>query len=122
MEQALWKAEKESEVILMGDLNMRLQEPCEEQEEELATVVAACGLEYMTTYLIPKIRYRGDGRWIFRMIREDWQMIGRRDYIRFTNRQHFFNVGVSEAWMSTYHLIVLAVGGSLRLDTYPNPA
>ena len=58
VEQALWKAAKGTEVILLGDLNVRLQEPHEAQEEELAMVVAACGLKDMTSHFIPRRRYR----------------------------------------------------------------
>ena len=47
-EKALGKAAKGTEVILLGDINVRLREPSDTREEEPATVVAACGLEDMT--------------------------------------------------------------------------
>ena len=45
IEQLLGHVVKGVEVIPMGDLNIRLQETRDMQEEELAMVVADCGLE-----------------------------------------------------------------------------
>ena len=41
---------------------MRLQEPRDAWEEELAMVVVACGLEDITAHFMPMSRYLGDGR------------------------------------------------------------
>ena len=67
VKQALGNTSKGVEVILMVDLNMRLQEPRDAWEEELLTVVAFCGLDEMTEDFMPRRRYRGDGRWTWRM-------------------------------------------------------
>ena len=56
MEEALGKSAKGVDIMLLGDLNVRLQEP------RNATVVAACGLEDMTDHFLPRRRYRGGGR------------------------------------------------------------
>ena len=50
------------EVILLGDINVRLQEPCGVKEEELAMVVGACDLQDTTANFMPISRYRGYGR------------------------------------------------------------
>ena len=71
MYQALGNAPMGVEVILMINLNARTREPCDTQEEELATVVVDCGLEDMTANFIPRRRYRGDGLWTWQKRRED---------------------------------------------------
>ena len=107
--EALGKAAKGVEVLLLGDLNVRLQEPRDTQEEELATVVAACGLVDMKLHFMLRRRYRGDGRCTWMMRREDRQVTGRGGYILCTNRHNFFNARIREARMNTYHRMVLAV-------------
>ena len=54
MEQALGRAVKGVEVILLGDLSVRLGETRDAQEEELAPVVANCGLEDMMDHYMPR--------------------------------------------------------------------
>ena len=88
---------------------MRLRELHNTREEELATLVEACGLGYMTAHSIPRRRYRGDGRWTWRKRRGDRQVMGMGDCILCTNRQKFLNEGIREARMSTDHWIVLEV-------------
>ena len=108
-------------IILLGNLNIRLREACDEQEGELATVVADCGLEDMTDHFIPSRRYRGDGRWTWRMRREGRQVTGRGEYVLSTSRHTFFNAGVRETRMHTDHQMVLAVlrgEGAQRNGTY----
>ena len=81
MDQTLGQAAKGVEVILLGELNIGLREPCNTQEEELETVVADCGLEYIIDHFMPRMRYRGDGRWTWRMRREDRQVTGKGEYV-----------------------------------------
>ena len=57
------QAEKVEDIILMGDLNISLQEVHDAWEEELATMVEDYRLEYMTDHYMPRRRYRGDGCW-----------------------------------------------------------
>ena len=78
MEQELGQAAKGVEFILLVDLNVRLVELRDAREEELVTVVADCGLEYITDHFIPRRSYRGDRRWTWRMRRDDQQVTGRR--------------------------------------------
>ena len=68
---------KVAEVILISDFNVRLQKQCDAQEEELATVMAACGLEDKIAHFMPRRRYRGNSRWKWRMRREERQVTGR---------------------------------------------
>ena len=109
VEQALGNAVKGIDVILLVDLNVRLREPCNTWEEELATVVTECGLEYMTSHFMPRKRYIGDGRWTWQMRREDRQVTEQGDYVLGTSRHTFFNAGVREAQLHTYHRMFLAV-------------
>ena len=56
--QEIGNEPKVVEVILMGNLNIRLQEPCDAREEELVTVVVECGLEDMTAHFMPRRSYK----------------------------------------------------------------
>ena len=67
MDQALRAAPKGVEMILMGDLNVRLGDPCDECEEDLVTALVERGLVNMTYHFMPQRRYRGAGRWTFCM-------------------------------------------------------
>ena len=109
VDQELSQAAKGVEVILLDDLNVRLREPCNTWEEELATVVTECGLEYMTSHFMPRKRYIGDGRWTWQMRREDRQVTEQGDYVLGTSRHTFFNAGVREARIHTEQRMVLAV-------------
>ena len=109
VEHALGNAEKGVELILLIGLNVRLQELRYVREEELATVVAACGLEDMTAHFMPRRRYIGGGRWTWRMRREDRKVKGWGEYILYTSRHKFFNVGIGEAQMNIDHRMFLAV-------------
>ena len=62
VEKSLGQASKGVEVILMGNLNVRLQELSDVREEELMPMVLDCGLEDMTAQFMPRMRYRGDRR------------------------------------------------------------
>ena len=106
---------------MLGDISVRLQELRNTQEEELVTVVAASGMVDTTENFMSRRKYRGNVRWKWRMRREDWQVTGRGEYILGTNRHHFFNTGIGEAWMNTDHQMVLAVlqgEGSQRSSEY----
>ena len=107
--QALENSAKGAEVILISDFNVRLQEQCDAREEELATVMAACGLEDTIAHFMPRRRYIGGGRWTWRMRREDRKVKGWGEYILYTSRHKFFNVGIGEAQMNIDHRMFLAV-------------
>ena len=52
VDQALKAAPKGVELILLGDLNARLREPCDEREEELIISLADHGLIDITEHCI----------------------------------------------------------------------
>ena len=76
VEEALIQAAKGVDIILLEYINVRIKEPLDARGEELTTVVAACGLEYMTDNLFPRRRYRGSESWTWRMHREGLQVKG----------------------------------------------
>ena len=53
--QALRVAPKELEVFFLGDLNVRLRNPCDEREEdpEMAMAMADCGLVDIKEHFLP---------------------------------------------------------------------
>ena len=53
VEQVLKEATKGLEVILMGELNVRLRDPCDECEEDLETALADRGLVSMIYHFMP---------------------------------------------------------------------
>ena len=59
--QAFGKAPKGMEVILMGDLNVRLRESRDAREDEIGTAMANSRLGDVTDHFIPRRRYRGTG-------------------------------------------------------------
>ena len=58
VEQTLGREENGVEIKILGDLNVRLQEPLDAREEELATVLENSGLEEMTDHFRPKQQYQ----------------------------------------------------------------
>ena len=56
VEQAMVELPRVVEIILLGDLNVRLREPHDAQEEELVTMVADCRLVDMTYQFLPRRR------------------------------------------------------------------
>ena len=58
VEQLLTENPKWVETILMGDLNERLEEPCDKREEDLTTSLADHGLEDISRYFTSRRRYR----------------------------------------------------------------
>ena len=69
METEIGWESKGVEIILMDDLNVRLPEPRDTQEEELSTVVAYCGLEDIIDHFMSRRKYRVDRSWTWRMRR-----------------------------------------------------
>ena len=59
VEQALIAAPKGVEVILLVYLHVRLQEPHDKREEELATVLADRGVVDMIAHFLSRHRYGG---------------------------------------------------------------
>ena len=54
IKQALEEAPKGMEVILLGDLSVRLREPRDAKEDDLATALADSGLGDMTAHFMPR--------------------------------------------------------------------
>ena len=69
MEQALKAAPKGLEMILMGNLNVRLRDPNDKHEEELATALADRGLFSITYHAMPQWRYMVSESWTWSMQR-----------------------------------------------------
>ena len=59
IEQALELAPKLMEVILLGDLNIRLREPRDNREDELPPTLAGNGLGDVTAHFTPRRWYIG---------------------------------------------------------------
>ena len=84
------------EIILMGDLNVRLKGPCDKHEEDLATALANRGLFSMTDHAMPQRRYRGSESWTWSMKREGRQVTWRGGYVLSTDRCNFTKTGMRE--------------------------
>ena len=94
VEEALIAAPKELEIILMGDLNVRLRYPCDKREKDLETVLADRGLVSITDHFMPRRRYRGAGIWSWSMQQEVRQVTGKGSYFLSMDRCNFTNVGL----------------------------
>ena len=57
------------DIILLGELNVRLREPRDAQEEEIVMVVADCILEEMIDHFMPRQKYIRDRRCTWRIHR-----------------------------------------------------
>ena len=57
MEQGLKASPTGLDFILMGELNVRLYNPCDEREEDLATALADQGLVNMTDHFLSRQQY-----------------------------------------------------------------
>ena len=109
IKQALDEAPKGMDIILLGDLNIRLRELRDSREYELATVLADSRMGDMTAHFMSRWRYRGTESWMWQMRREGRQVTGRGDYIIITDRDNVVNAREIEARLHTYHQMVLAV-------------
>ena len=81
-------------MILMGDLNARLGDPCDKHEEELATALVDRGLVNMTDHFLPRRKYQGAGSWAWSLQREEQRLTGRGDYILSIYRIIFIRAGL----------------------------
>ena len=121
VKQVLRAASKGLDMILMGDLNARLGDPCDEREEDLATALADRGLVNMTDHLFPRRNYRGSGSWAWSTQREGRRVTGRGDYTLSTDRISFTNAGLRETHFVTDQRMTLTVlqgEGVLRNRSY----
>ena len=109
IKQVLEMVPKGMEVILLGDLNIRLREPREDREDELATALAGIGLMDVAAHFTPRRRYRGTGNWTWKMRQEGSMVTGRGDCILSSDRYDFAKAGVQEARLHMDHRMVLVV-------------
>ena len=58
------------EVIMLEDLNVRLREPWDDREDDLATALAGIGLTDVTAHFTPKRQCQGKENWTRQMRRE----------------------------------------------------
>ena len=63
IEQVLELAPKVMEVILLGDINVRLREPRNYREDDLVTALARSVLTGVKANFTPIQRYRGNDNW-----------------------------------------------------------
>ena len=61
--QALECALKGMEKLLVGDLNACLENPRDQWEEQLATVLVVHGLTDQARHFVPIQKYRSEGNW-----------------------------------------------------------
>ena len=94
VEQAIREAPKGLDMILMGDLDMRLGEPGDERKEDLATELVDQGLVNMKDHFFPRRHYRRAGIWIWSMQEKRWRVTGRGDYILSIDKHRFTNAGM----------------------------
>ena len=97
------------EVIILGDLNVRLRELQDARGDELAAALADSGLGDVIAHFITRWQYRGKVNWTWQMRQEGRQVTGRGDYILRSDRNSFVNLGVREARLHTDHQIILPV-------------
>ena len=67
IEQALEAAPKVMDAILLVDRNVKMREPQDDREDELATILAGSGLTDVTAHFMPRRRYRGTENWTCQM-------------------------------------------------------
>ena len=79
VEQALELTPKGMELILLGDIRARFQEPENAREEYLATELAERGLVKMTSHFMPRRRYRKAVHCMWQMRQEGRQGMVRGD-------------------------------------------
>ena len=95
--------------LLVGDLNACMDNPRDQREEYLATVLSGYGLTYHTQHFVPRRRYRAEENWMWRMWTEGIPILGRGEYILGTTQQDFSMVGIREPRMPTEHQMVLRI-------------
>ena len=95
------------EMLLVGDLKFRLEQPHDRCKEELATIIATNSLEEKTCHFIPRHHYRLAKGWACRMCRDGIPVTGRGGYILGSELRDFYNVRVIEHHVSTDHWVLL---------------
>ena len=63
--------------LLVGNLNACLENPVDQREEHLATVLLVHGLTYQARHFVTRRRYRAEGNWTWRMWIEGRLILGR---------------------------------------------
>ena len=108
MEQDISRGLVGVEMLLVGDLNARLEQPRNQQEEDMATTIEKYRIVDQSLHFIQRQRYIGKGGWSWRMCRDGIPITGRGDYILGTECRDFYNVCIKEPRVSTDHWMILA--------------
>ena len=109
IKQMLEVAPKGIEIILLGDLNIRLRKLRDDRENELSSALAGRGLGDMTSHFTPRLWYQGTGCWNWK-IRWDVRLVtGRCYYILISDMNKIFKAGVWKERIFTDHRMVLVV-------------
>ena len=93
--------------MLVDNHNACLENPRDQKEEQLVTVLSRHGLTDQARHFLPRQKYRAEGDWACRMWREGRPISGRVEYILGTTQQDFSMVGLREPIMPTDHWMVL---------------
>ena len=94
--------------FLVGNLNACLENPRDQREEQLATVLARHGLTDHAQHFSPRWKYRAEGNWTWRMWMEERPISVQGDYI-LGIQDDFSMVGLQEPRTPTDHPMVLGV-------------
>ena len=110
--------------MLLGDLNLNLESPRDEREEEIAEQLDAYDLTDMGCQFSPRRRRRARGRWTWRMRRQGRWISSQLDYVlaRMGDRRRFKKVALCDPWYSNSdHRAVVATlwaGSQRKMSNY----
>ena len=94
--------------LLVGDLKACLENPRDQREEQLATILAVYGLTDPAQHFLPRRKYRAEGNWTWRMWREGRPISGQGDYI-IGKLYDLSMVSLWEPRKNTDHRVILEV-------------
>ena len=107
------------ELLVVGDMNVKLVEPeGERREEDIAATLATEGLEEMAAHFLPqRRRWCRDGR-TWSMLRKEREVRSRTDYILGTDRRLFGDVSFRDSRHNSDHYMVLGCLSSASLTEH----
>ena len=103
--------------LLVRDLNACLENPRDQREEQLSTVLAGHGLTDQAQHFLLRRKYRAEGGWMWRMWREGRPILVRAYYILWA-KDDFSMVGLRESRTPTDHRMVLGVLGGYGVTSH----
>ena len=95
--------------LLVSNLKTCMENPRDQWEEQLATVLTGYGLTEQAQQFLPRRKYREDGNWEWRMWKEGRPILVWGYYILGTTRQYLSMVGLWEPRTPTDHQMFLGV-------------